>query len=449
MRSTNTRRFSPLLWAGLLTLGFFLGAWMLAQPHRGGSTTLPSEAPVSSYDIDLKECASDLSGLHLHGQVNRGGTRVHYQLEGTVCSECIGLRDQPFRPENVGHLDKLCASLPEKTLENIRAARELGPQIQDIKKALAIRAEDTHCRTESDSNKPTCQADELKKRADLCEQIPNEGDAAAQYRQCVAKVEKHFQLFLAKSLLRDLSRNEDSHDNVTRLAQAARLRDDLITNLPSSYDQGIRDTLVRMSAMGQLNQARAREETLQAQGSSAAQARSATQSWLRRDSDVSDRTTSAFDLYDSLSQYGATRMGADPLAMQLLFQQNYQMPLQNYLQPGLSSGWGLSAQPTGLVPGTMVDAQGRMLAPGLQAPGAVTQTAPFVSSTVNGYPNAAAAVSGRSRIGNGRAQPPQIILQNSDPIPDPNLFIDESQVRGVPGVLIKPAPSSGPLILSI
>ncbi len=225
-----------------------------AAPQTGAR---PEQA-VRFGEIDLGE--ADPQNVGTRVRYARNQDKIVYRIEGVgVCSDCIGVQTTTITGTDLTDLTSLNKAIAKHAIDRLREVNPSRPGPAGSTRPNATDVE-TNCNQDLKDGLIACQTDELKALLEKCTSMPARA-TAAEKSACFKRVDSFFRKHLAKNMQRGLNAQINSELYI----EARESRDELLADLPSRYDDTVKQQLSAMTTQGVLRRAEAYNNIIQAQ----------------------------------------------------------------------------------------------------------------------------------------------------------------------------------------
>ncbi|MBX2994383.1 MAG: hypothetical protein KF681_06165 [Bdellovibrionaceae bacterium] len=231
------------------------------------STAAPAQAPGSQArpeqsvrfgEIDLGEVDTQNVGTRV--RYARNNDKIVYRIEGVgVCTDCIGVQTTTVSVGDLSDLTKLNRVIADHAIARLRETNPSRPGPAGGPRPNANDVE-TNCTQDLKDGLIACQTSELKALMEKCNNLPSKV-TAQEKSACFRRVETFFRKHLQKSLQKGLNAQLNSDLYI----EAKESRDELLEDLPSRYDDSIKQVLSAMTTQGVLNRAMTYNNLVQSQ----------------------------------------------------------------------------------------------------------------------------------------------------------------------------------------
>jgi hypothetical protein len=360
-----------ILSSGLLaTIGFitsFSPNSMLIGKHSLEVRELASTSPNFT-EIQLGEFDKSLAGVKMKVALNSERTRAVYNLEGDICTSCVGIQEVAIAQKDLENIEYLKMVLAKSAMEQIKDknAKRSQPNAT-ISKLKSDSNMKSSCEMEIEDGLLSCQKDEFLNFVSTCE---NSKEKSTCYRDA----ERFFNRYLKRSLTKGLS----APLNSDLFIEAAEIRDDFIRDLPARYDNTIRKQLLVSTSEGVLTRLNQNYNMALMTGGNPGYAATLAKTEMAKEINYQNRYSVGGQLLQSLLSYSEDTKSFDRYSAQSAFFTNFYQPLQKLWMQDHSKGLtqSLPEMPSfdkdtvGLNEGSMTIPR---VAPGLQMPDGLSQ----------------------------------------------------------------------------
>lgn len=263
---------------------------LFAKADAGGAQQPTKNTGTETlHSFDLEKIDSNQKGLKVFYEIDNSSAekKVRYYVEGTSadsCTDCLGLGkaySEPLKEQNVQNIELINRIVGEMALSKISRKQEEAPaESKPTKKKATVTSECVATETISlsaeeraflnmgssdlgeDNSVLECKANEYQALAEECQavfEVSTEGmetkelkQAAADRRSCSNKLAIYYNKFLRKDLEKGLSSQVSSQQN----AQAAQLRDAILSTTPGALSK-LKADVLKVSQAGLLDRSKA------------------------------------------------------------------------------------------------------------------------------------------------------------------------------------------------
>jgi len=323
-------------------------------------------------EIQLGEFDKSLEGVRVKAALNAARDKAVYNLEGDICTSCVGIQEVAVDPRDIENIEFLKRILAMKAMELIREKNALrkSPTTNSGASARLLTHSNesfkTNCEMEIEDGLLSCQRDEIMDMISKCE------DLAKERATCFKNVDRYFARFFKRNITKGLSAPIGSD----LFIEASEIRDDLIRDLPSRFDNTIRSQLISSTSDGVL--ARLNQNYNMALMTGAAPGFAATQAKAQMANELNfqNRFSVGGQLLQSLLAYAQDSKLTDIYVAQTWFYQSFYNPLMKIWMQDHSKGFSTEFNTHVTQNSTLIDGGNREIptaVPGLQMPEGLAQ----------------------------------------------------------------------------
>ena len=216
------------------------------------------EQAVRFGEIDLGE--ADPQNVGTRVRYARNQDKIVYRIEGVgVCSDCIGVQTTTITGNDLTDLSSLNKAIAQHAIARLREVNPSKPGPAGPARPNANDVE-TNCNQDLKDGLIACQTAEVKELLAKCNSMPARA-TAAEKSACFKRVDSFFRKHLAKNMQKGLNAQINSELYI----EAKESRDELLADLPSRYDDTVKQQLSAMTTQGVLRRAEAYNNVVQAQ----------------------------------------------------------------------------------------------------------------------------------------------------------------------------------------
>ena len=210
-------------------------------------------------EFSLGEFDPSLSQVRLKAAISSEQKKAIYNLEGDICSNCIGLVEVPIAASELENLEFLKRQLAKSALEQIRAQK-----INDSKKTNPSKSTPVNsalCDQDLEDGKLSCVKDHLLEVSSQCESLKEQSKAGKkqslvegrEQKKAAAECRKQVLQIYRKELRPSLNQALSYPSGSELYNEALETLSDLIRDLPSGFDSSIRKDLLILSQQNALS----------------------------------------------------------------------------------------------------------------------------------------------------------------------------------------------------
>jgi len=282
-------------------------------------------------EIELGEFDKSLQGVRMKVALNTERNRAVYNLEGDICTPCVGIQEVAIPEKDIENLEFLKRLLAKSAMEQIKETnakrRNNSNRFETPPSASAPSESQSQCEMELEDGLLNCQKDEFLGRISKCEDTKEKST-------CYREAERFFN----RNLRRTLSKGLSSTLSSDLFVEASEIRDDLLTDLPSRFDNSIRRLLIASTSDGVKARLYQTYTMKLMTGGSPGFAATVAKAQMANEINHQNRFSVGGQLFQTLMAYSEDSRSLDSLAAHSLFIQNFYLPLHQLWMQDHSRG---------------------------------------------------------------------------------------------------------------
>jgi len=360
-------------------------------------------------EFSLGEFDPSLSQVRVKAAISTEQQKAIYNLEGDICSTCIGLIEVPIAPGELENLEFLKRQLAKSALEQIRAQKPVDSKKST--KSHPNRLESPLCDQELEDGKLSCLREGLLEMSSQCESLKEQAEdnkkqnssEVREQKKSVTECRRQVLQFYRKEVRPSLSRGLSFPSGSELYNESLETLSDLMRDLPSSFDAAIRKDLLSLSQQSALTKTYQSLELAKSLGATPGYAATLAKQQLAFEMNHYSPMSLGGTLWRSLQEYATDSKTMTSQQALLSYQQLFYQPLFKFwsedhrnglspiqafptlLQPELSLEQQLEMGP--LTPNNSSALQGLPSVPGLQQQNGIPQgTGPSSNFGASAFP---------------------------------------------------------------